>query len=132
MGTQRAAVGLGLGVSSHVTNKLIFLVTFVAAERTVPLEDALVASLTFLSLRAGPEGLGTASAGVLLLSGVARHVKLIPRVPFEAFTAEFATVFLQIFLQMLIFYMNRKLLDHHATDVTRFLFRLMTSSDVFL
>ena len=89
-----------------MTDKLIFLMTFVATHRTVPLEDTLVASLAFLRLGARPEGLGTASTGVLLLSGVTCYVKLISRVPFEAFTAEFATIFLQIFLQMLIFYMN--------------------------
>ena len=104
--TQRAGIWLRLGVSSHVTNKLIFLVTFIAAERTVPLVDTLVASLTFFRLRTGPEGLGAASARVLLLSGVTCYVKLISRVPFEAFTAEFAAIFLQIFLQMLILYMN--------------------------
>ena len=80
--------------------------TFIATQRTVPLEDTLVASLAFLRLGARPEGLGTASTGVFLLSGVTSHVELITRVTFETFTTELTAIFLQIFLQVLVFYMN--------------------------
>ena len=115
-----------------MTDKLIFLVTFVAAERAVPLVDPSMTSLTLLGLGAGPEGLGAVPAAVLPLPGMSGHVKLIPGVAFEPLPAILTEIFLHVFLKMLMFDVNRKLFDHHSTNVTGLLCSLVTPSHVLL